>query len=86
MTDEDILAGLDFEPGDDADTTVDVTALSDLELANLLEDTRQQLLEMGEMLSDLTNTYGTEAGSPEARELHSLRAACLIETRKRGLR
>lgn len=85
---DDILAALDFEPSEDRGTTIDrpVSELSNLELTNLLEDTRQRLLEMGEMLSDLESTFGTEAGTPEARELHSVRAACLIEMSKRGLR
>lgn len=84
--DDDILAALDFEPEDPTPTVVDVKALSNLELSNLLEDTRQKLLEMGEMLSDMESTFGTEAGSPEARDLHSIRAACLVEMSERGMR
>lgn len=83
--DDDILAALDFEPEAQTEVEVDVAALSNLELCNLLEDTRQKLLEMGEMLSDNQATLGTQNSSPEARELHSLRAACLIEYRGRGL-
>lgn len=88
--DDDILAALDFEPEDDGSTTVDVTKLSDLELVNLFHDTRERLLELSDagepgMMSDLENTYGTEAGTPEARALHSTRLACLTEIRKRGL-
>lgn len=84
-SDDDILAGLDFEPAEDP-TAVDVTVLNNLELSNLLEDTRQKLLDKGEMLSDLESTFGTAPGSPEARDLHSLRAACLVEMAKRGMR
>lgn len=83
--DDDILAALDFEP-DETPTVVDVKALNDLELANLLEDTRQKLLGMGEMMSDMESTFGTQAATPEARDLHSLRAACLVEMSERGMR
>lgn len=89
--DDEILAALDFEIEDpDDSTTVDVTKLTNLELVNLFQDTRERLLELSDagepgMLSDLENTYGTQAGSPEARALHSTRLACLTEMRKRGL-
>lgn len=93
-SEDEILAGLDFEPetledsepDSETETTVDVTGLSDLELVNLLDDTRIKLREMGEMYSDLQNTFSTPAASPEARVLHNLRAACLVEQSKRGLR
>lgn len=88
--DDDILAGLDFEPEDDGSTVVDVTKLNNVELLDLFHDTRERLLELSEagepgMMSDLENTYGTEAGTPETRALHSTRLACLTEIRKRGL-
>jgi hypothetical protein len=88
--DDDILAALDFEPEEDP-TVVDVTQLSNLELSNLFNDVRDRLLELSEngepgMMSDLENTFGTEAGTPEARALHSTRLACLAEMSKRGMR
>lgn len=87
---DDDISHLDFEPEDDP-TVVDVTALNNLELSNLFNDTRDRLLELSEagepgMLSDLENTFGTEAGTPEARALHSTRLACLAEMSKRGMR
>lgn len=86
-SDDDILAALaeEFDEPDVSDV-IDVSKLDDLTLSNTLADTRERLLEMGEMMSDLENTYGTEAGSAEARELHSLRLACLTEMSKRGMR
>lgn len=88
MTDEDILDGLDFDPDepDDDSTTVDVSRLSDFELSTLLAETREKLHEISEMYADLQNTFETEAATPEARELHSIRAACLVEMSKRGMR
>lgn len=85
--DNEILAALEGEwdepPVVDA---IDVTKLSDLELANLLADTREKLFDMGEMMSDLQNTFGTPGATPEARDAHSLRLACLVELKNRGLR
>lgn len=82
--DDDILAALDFEPESDPDD-VRVAALSDVDLSNLLADTREELFQMNEMMSDLQSSFGTQPGSPKARELHSLRLACIHEMRKRGL-
>ena len=87
-SDDDILAALaeQFDEEPDLSDVVDVTTLSDVKLLDTLQDTRERLLEMGEMLSDLENTYGTKGGTPEARELHSLRLACLTEMSRRGMR
>lgn len=82
--DEAILAALDFEPESDPDDKR-VAALSDLDLTNLLADTREELFAMGEMMSDLQSTFGTQPATPKGRELHSLRLACIHEMRKRGL-
>lgn len=57
--------------------TVDLAGLRTDELLDRFEDTRETLLTIGQMLNPTT---------AEARELHSIRAACLIEMRKRGLR
>lgn len=68
-----IVAGLEDEivqPGN----TVSVRDLNDAELSSCFNDTRDELLQMGEM-----QVPRTEKG----RELHSLRAACLIEIRRR---
>lgn len=77
-----LIEGLDLQEPDDV---VDVSKLSDIELSNVFHDARERLKAMGEMLSDLENTFATKAGSDEARELHSLRLACLLELRKRGM-
>lgn len=89
MTDEDadaefaaLMEGITFEEPTDV---VDVTKLSDIELIDLLADTREQLLAMGAMLTDLQHSFGTREGTAEERELHSLRLACLTEMRKRGM-
>lgn len=76
-----MMEGLDLEEPTDV---VDVTVLNDKELLDLFEDTRQALLEAGEMLTDL-DEFGAVASSQEGRELQSTRAACLIEMRKRGI-
>lgn len=78
-----IIDGLDIpEPTD----VVDVGKLTDLQLVELLGDTREDLIEDGEMLADLGDKWSTKDSTPEGRALHSLRAACLIELRRRGLR
>lgn len=56
-------------------TVVDVTTLNVAELVTRLEETRQNLFKLGEMLDPKTD---------QGRELHSTRAALLIELRKRG--
>lgn len=86
--DADILAALEKqfdEPAPDPEG-VNLTELSDIALRDLFDDTREKLLAMGEMLSDLQNAFGTKDSTPEARDLHSIRAACLIEMSKRGMR
>lgn len=68
-----IVAGLEDEikvP----EKMMSVQDLTDTELSSCFNDTRDALLEMGEM-----QVPKTEKG----RGLHSLRAACLIEIRRR---
>lgn len=55
---------------------VNVATLSDLELSKRFNEVKQELLERGEMIETNTQT---------GRDLHSQRAAYLIELRKRGL-
>lgn len=55
---------------------VDVTTLNAVELNRLYNQCRQELLARGEMLNPT---------SEKGRELHSLRAACVIALRSRGL-
>lgn len=76
---EQIVAGLGLEEEADrfiADTK-SVKDMSGFELGETFQDTRQKLIEIGEMMVPRTD---------EGRELHSLRAACLIELKRRGLR
>lgn len=79
-----IVEGLDLEEPDD--DIVSLRDLNDAELLNKFEECREALLEMGEMLSDTEQSLGGAASTPEGRELHSTRAACLIEMRRRGMR
>lgn len=78
MADDDILAGLDFEVQPEIlDGAVDLTMLSDLGFSTYLNETRQELIRLGEM-----NDYPgrTERG----KELHSRFAAMQIEKQRRG--
>ena len=77
-----LMEGIELDEPTDV---VNVTALNDVELIDLLADTREKLLSMGAMFTDLQGTFGTRAGTEEERELHSLRLACLAEMRKRGM-
>ena len=72
----------DLEPPDEA---IDITALNDLQLSDLFNQTRDKLLDMGEMMAD-SEMADPDASTPEGRELHSVRAACLVELSKRGMR
>jgi hypothetical protein len=85
--DRDVLAAMEAEFTDPVVVEgVDVSALSDLDLRNLFDDTREKLYELEQMYSDLKNTFGTKDSTAEARELHSVRAACLVEMSRRGMR
>jgi len=53
-----------------------VTMLDEVELSRRFNDCKQQLLRRGEMISPKTD---------EGRELHSLRAAYIVEMRRRGM-
>lgn len=53
-----------------------VTTLDDAELSSRYNETREKLMEMGEMINCSTQT---------GRDLHSQRAAYIIELRRRGL-
>lgn len=55
---------------------VNVTLLDDAELSKRFNETREELMQRGEMIN-----CTTQAG----RDLHSIRAAYIIELRKRGL-
>lgn len=81
MTNEDIDAQFAaLMEGVELNTEVgvaDVSTLTDQELASLMEKTRAELYERGEMLKPTTE---------RARELHSLRAALVIESRERAYR
>ena len=55
---------------------VNVTLLDDAELSKRFNETREELMTRGEMINCSTQT---------GRDLHSMRAAYIIELRKRGL-
>lgn len=77
-----IMEGVDLtEPTD----VVDVTRLDDKALMDLFADTRERLKASEGMYSDLQNFGGSRESTPEERDLHSLRLACLTELRRRGL-
>lgn len=69
-----MVEGLDWP---DPDPTVSVSLLDEQELIKRFKEVEQELLEMGEML---------HPKSVKARDLHSTRAAYLIELKKRGMR
>lgn len=76
MTDEDILAGLDFDTPE-VEAVVDVTQLNDYELSCLDRDIRQELINRGEMHTPLLRC------SDEGRRLHLQWVACKVELSKR---
>lgn len=69
-----MIEGVEF---DEPPEVVDVNALDTVALSTLYNDIREELMELEEML---------EPKSDRGRELHSIRAACVIEMRKRGMR
>ena len=70
----DIVAGLDLhEPKD----TVNAQSLSNAQLSAVFNEVRDQLIQMGEMMEPKTDV---------GRDLHSRRAAYLIEMSRRGMR
>ena len=68
-----LVGQLDLNP---AVNEVNVALLSDLDLSKRFSEVKQELLARGEMIDPKTQT---------GRDLHSERAAYLIELRKRGL-
>lgn len=70
---EQIVAGLEEEIIQPSGM-ISVQDLSDVELSGLFNETRDTLLERGEMQNPTTE---------KGRGLHSLRAACIIEIRRR---
>lgn len=84
--DDAVLAGLFGQLGDlEAPTdAVDFTKLTDLQISTRFNEVRDRLNELDQMHSDtgLSNVEST----PEGRELHSERAALLIEMSRRGMR
>jgi hypothetical protein len=68
-----IVAGLEEEIPQPSNM-MSVRDLNDVELSSCFNDVRQSLLDMGEMHVPTTD---------KGRALHSLRAACLIEIRRR---
>lgn len=73
---DEIVAGLEEEIVQPA-RMISVRDLSDVELSSALNDVRQELLERGEMHQQTTD---------KGRGLQSLRAALLIEVRRRQAR
>lgn len=70
-----ILRDLEASLGEIAEPDVpDVTQMSDLELSTYLNDARDKLQELGQMMRPTTQ---------EARDLHSQRAAALVELQNR---
>lgn len=70
---KELMEGLDLEPPSGA---VSVSVLNDLELSSRFNAVKQELLQRGEMVNPTT-----QAG----RDLHSERAAFIIELRRRGM-
>lgn len=68
-----IVAGLEEEIVQPSNM-ISVRDLNDAELSSCFNDVRDELLQMGEM---------QEPRTEKGRGLHSLRAACLIEIRRR---
>lgn len=77
MTDEDNVRGL-LESLEEPTDVVDLSVMDDLELLGYHQGIRKALYDLDEM-------HG-EPRSDEGRELHSRRAACMIELSRRGLR
>ena len=76
MTDEDVLAGLDFEV-DEPDDVVDVSQLNLYALDVLMSDTRRKLPETQQMHLE------PHQRSEQGKELHSIFLACQIERKRR---
>jgi hypothetical protein len=68
---DEIVAGLELDQPSDA---ISVRDLNDVELSNHFNETRDELLALGEMQQPTTD---------RGRELHSIRTACLVEIRRR---
>lgn len=66
----------DGDPQSDTIDVIDFTALSNYELSDRFNSVRDKLLEINEMMAPTTDV---------GRELHSMRAAAIIEMRKRGM-
>lgn len=77
--DDDILKQLAAQLGtlEEPEDVEDVTKIPDPELGVRVQEIDAQLVEAGQLLQPTTQ---------EARDLHSLRGALLIEMSKRGLR
>lgn len=84
--DDAVLAGLFGQLGDldEPTDTVDFTKLTDLEISERFNAVRDRLNELDQMHSD--TGLSKVASTPEGRELHSERAALLVEMSKRGMR
>lgn len=70
-----LTEGIEFE--EQVAVVIDVSRLNEAELSDLFNETRDKIMELGEMLAPTTD---------EGRRLHSVRSACLIEMSKRGMR
>lgn len=66
------------------DDVVDFTKLSDVQVSERFNEVRDRLLQLDQMHSD-TGLSKVES-TPEGRDLHSERAALLVEMSKRGMR
>jgi hypothetical protein len=79
-----VLAGL-FEQLDlDASDVTDFSKLSDVQISERFNEVRDRLNDLGEMHRD--SQLNPKPSSPEGRELHSERAALLVEMSRRGMR
>ena len=77
---DDVLAGLEAQLADiKVGEVEDVSKIPSLQLAMLVHECDQALTAMGQLLHGNPTTE-------EAREIHSRRAALLIEMAKRGVR
>lgn len=75
---DDVLASMESQFADSLEPDVEnMQKLSDYELSNRFNDARDHLLQMGEM-----DNQHSDAG----RGWQSIRAACLIEMTRRGMR
>lgn len=76
VSDDDILAGLEFEEDVDTSDVVDLSKKTNQELMFIMVSAREALKDMGERLHPT---------SQEARDLHSIHYACKIELSNRGV-